>query len=298
MKWTGLNELREKFLEFFESKGCLRLPSFSLVPKDDNSLLLINSGMAPMKKYFTGEVTPPRKRVTTCQKCIRTPDIERVGITARHGTFFEMLGNFSFGDYFKHEATAWAWEFFTKVLEMPPEKLYVSIYEDDDEAFDIWTKEVGVDPSHMVRLGKEDNFWEHGSGPWGPHIYNKTICTFVAEYNIETMGIVIGIDVGGSTTKIVGINGEQIQSPMFITATDPVTSLFGAFGKYIYDNGIQLSDIEQVMLTGVGSAFVDSPLYGLPTDKVDEFIANGLGARHATDIVAIRSLITNWSISS
>ena len=168
MQWTGLNELREKFLEFFESKGCLRLPSFSLVPKDDNSLLLINSGMAPMKKYFTGEVTPPRKRVTTCQKCIRTPDIERVGITARHGTFFEMLGNFSFGDYFKREATAWAWEFFTKVLEMPEEKLYVSIYQDDDEAYDIWTKEVGVDPSHMVRLGKEDNFWEHGSGPCGP----------------------------------------------------------------------------------------------------------------------------------
>ena len=168
MQWTGLNELREKFLSFFESKDCLRLPSFSLVPKDDNSLLLINSGMAPMKKYFTGEVTPPRKRVTTCQKCIRTPDIERVGITARHGTFFEMLGNFSFGDYFKHEATAWAWEFFTKVLEMPEEKLYVSIYQDDDEAYKIWTEEVGVDPSHMVRLGKEDNFWEHGSGPCGP----------------------------------------------------------------------------------------------------------------------------------
>ena len=168
MQWTGLNELREKFLSFFESKGCLRLPSFSLIPKDDNSLLLINSGMAPMKKYFTGEVTPPRKRVTTCQKCIRTPDIERVGITARHGTFFEMLGNFSFGDYFKREATAWAWEFFTKVLELPEDKLYVSIYQDDDEAYDIWTKEVGVDPSHMVRLGKEDNFWEHGSGPCGP----------------------------------------------------------------------------------------------------------------------------------
>ncbi len=168
MQWTGLNELREKFLSFFETKGCLRLPSFSLVPKDDNSLLLINSGMAPMKKYFTGEITPPRKRVTTCQKCIRTPDIERVGITARHGTFFEMLGNFSFGDYFKHEATAWAWEFFTKVLEMPEEKLYVSIYQDDDEAYKIWTEEVGVDPSHMVRLGKEDNFWEHGSGPCGP----------------------------------------------------------------------------------------------------------------------------------
>lgn len=168
MEWTGLNELREKFLSFFESKGCLRLPSFPLVPKDDNSLLLINSGMAPMKKYFTGEITPPRKRVTTCQKCIRTPDIERVGITARHGTFFEMLGNFSFGDYFKHEATAWAWEFFTKVLEMPADKLYISIYQDDDEAFKIWTEEVGVDPSHMVRLGKEDNFWEHGTGPCGP----------------------------------------------------------------------------------------------------------------------------------
>jgi len=168
MKWTGLNELRESYLSFFESKGHLRLPSFSLVPNGDKSLLLINSGMAPMKKYFTGEVTPPRKRVTTCQKCIRTPDIERVGITARHGTFFEMLGNFSFGDYFKNEATAWAWEFFTKVLEIPEELLYVSIYEKDDEAFDIWTKKVGVDPSHIVRLGKEDNFWEHGSGPCGP----------------------------------------------------------------------------------------------------------------------------------
>ena len=168
MQYMGLNELRERFLSFMESKGHLRLPSFPLIPKDDNSLLLINSGMAPMKKYFTGEVTPPRKRVTTCQKCIRTPDIERVGITARHGTYFEMLGNFSFGDYFKREATAWAWEFFTKELEMPIDKLYVSIYQDDDEAYDIWTKEVGVDPSHMVRLGKEDNFWEHGSGPCGP----------------------------------------------------------------------------------------------------------------------------------
>ena len=168
MKWTGLNELREKYLSFFESKGHLRLPSFPLIPKNDNSLLLINSGMAPMKKYFTGEVTPPRKRVTTCQKCIRTPDIERVGITARHGTFFEMLGNFSFGDYFKHEATAWAWEFCTKELELPVDKIWVSIYENDDEAFDIWTKEVGVSPDRIVRLGKEDNFWEHGEGPCGP----------------------------------------------------------------------------------------------------------------------------------
>ena len=168
MKWTGLNELREKYLSFFESKGHLRLPSFPLIPINDNSLFLINSGMAPMKKYFLGQETPPRTRVTTCQKCIRTPDIENVGKTARHGTFFEMLGNFSFGDYFKHEATAWAWEFFTEVLEMPTDKLYVSIYEEDDEAYEIWTKEVGVDPSHMVRMGKEDNFWEHGTGPCGP----------------------------------------------------------------------------------------------------------------------------------
>ena len=146
----------------------MRLPSFSLVPQGDKSLLLINAGMAPLKKYFTGELTPPRKRVTTCQKCIRTPDIERVGITARHGTFFEMLGNFSFGDYFKHEATAWAWEFCTKVLEMPADKIYISVYQDDDEAYDIWTKELGVSPDHMVRLGKEDNFWEHGAGPCGP----------------------------------------------------------------------------------------------------------------------------------
>ncbi len=168
MEWTGLNELREKYLSFFESKGHLRLPSFSLIPQNDKSLLLINSGMAPMKKYFTGEVTPPRKRVTTCQKCIRTPDIENVGKTARHGTYFEMLGNFSFGDYFKHEATAWAWEFFTKVLELPVDRLWVTIYQDDDEAFDIWTKEVGVSPDRIVRMGKEDNFWEHGSGPCGP----------------------------------------------------------------------------------------------------------------------------------
>ncbi len=168
MKWTGLNELREKYLSFFESKGHLRLPSYSLVPHEDKSLLLINSGMAPMKKYFTGEITPPRNRVTTCQKCIRTPDIECVGITARHGTFFEMLGNFSFGDYFKHEATKWAWEFCTEVLELPIDRIWISIYQDDDEAFDIWTKEVGVAADHIVRLGKADNFWEHGAGPCGP----------------------------------------------------------------------------------------------------------------------------------
>lgn len=168
MKKYGLNELREKYLSFYESKEHLRLPSFSLVPQNDASLLLINAGMAPLKPYFTGKKKPPKTRVTTCQKCIRTPDIERVGKTARHGTFFEMLGNFSFGDYFKHEATAWAWEFVTKELELPIDRIWISIYEDDDEAFDIWTKEVGVAPDHIVRFGKEDNFWEIGTGPCGP----------------------------------------------------------------------------------------------------------------------------------
>ncbi len=168
MQWTGLNELREKYLSFFESKGHLRLGSFSLVPNNDKSLLLINSGMAPMKKFFTGEEEPPRRRVTTCQKCIRTPDLERVGHTARHGTYFEMLGNFSFGDYFKVEAIKWAWEFLTECLEIPGDRLYPSIYENDEEAFEIWTKEIGLAPEKITRLGKADNFWEHGSGPCGP----------------------------------------------------------------------------------------------------------------------------------
>jgi alanyl-tRNA synthetase len=168
MKSMGVNEIREKFLSFFESKNCLRLGSFPLIPKNDASLLLINSGMAPMKQWFQNPETAPRRRVTTCQKCIRTGDIENVGKTARHGTFFEMLGNFSFGDYFKHEATAWAWEFFTKIMEIPKDRLWISVYEDDDEAKDIWINEVGVDPTHIVKLGKEDNFWEHGTGPCGP----------------------------------------------------------------------------------------------------------------------------------
>ncbi len=170
MKWTSLNELREKYLSFFESKGHLRLPSYPLIPQGDKSLLLINSGMAPMKKFFTGEVTPPRNRVTTCQKCIRTPDLERVGHTARHGTYFEMLGNFSFGDYFKEEALQWAWEFLTSPewLDIPANLLWPSIYENDDEAFEIWTKKIGVPAEQITRLGKEDNFWEHGTGPCGP----------------------------------------------------------------------------------------------------------------------------------
>ncbi len=170
MQWTGLNELRDRYLSFFESKGHLRLDSFPLVPKNDPSLLLINSGMAPMKKWFLAQEEPPRHRVTTCQKCIRTPDIERVGITARHGTFFEMLGNFSFQDYFKDEVIPWAWEFLTSEewMAIPKDRLYISVYEKDDEAYEIWTQKVGIAPDHMVRLGKEDNFWEHGSGPCGP----------------------------------------------------------------------------------------------------------------------------------
>ena len=168
MKWTSLNDLREAFLSFFESKGHLRLGSFSLIPNNDKSLLLINSGMAPMKKFFTGEEQPPRKRVCTCQKCIRTPDLERVGHTARHGTYFEMLGNFSFGDYFKEEAITWAWEFLNGTLEIPKELLWPSVYENDEEAYAIWRDRIGVEEGHIVRLGKADNFWEHGSGPCGP----------------------------------------------------------------------------------------------------------------------------------
>ena len=168
MQNLGLNEIREKYLAFFESKDHLRLPSFPLVPQNDASLLLINAGMAPLKPYFTGKEKPPRKRVTTCQKCIRTPDIERVGKTARHGTFFEMLGNFSFGDYFKKEVTAWAWEFITEVLEIPADRLWVSVYEEDEEAVKIWTENVGVSKDRIVYLGKEDNFWEIGTGPCGP----------------------------------------------------------------------------------------------------------------------------------
>ena len=169
MKNYGLNELREMFLNYYETKnGHLRLPSFSLIPHNDKSLLLINSGMAPLKPYFTGQETPPRKRVTTCQKCIRTPDIENVGKTARHGTFFEMLGNFSFGDYFKKEAITWAWEFLTEVVGIDKSLLYASIYEDDDEAYDLWHDMIGLTPDHITRLGKDDNFWEIGLGPCGP----------------------------------------------------------------------------------------------------------------------------------
>ncbi len=168
MEWTGLNELREKYLSFFEGKGHLRMASANLIPQGDNSLLLINSGMAPLKKFFLGTETPPRNRVTTCQKCIRTPDIERVGKTSRHGTYFEMLGNFSFGDYFKTDAIHWAWEFLTETLAIPADRLWITIFESDDEAHDIWANEIGIPEDRIIRLGKADNFWEHGSGPCGP----------------------------------------------------------------------------------------------------------------------------------
>ena len=167
MESVGLNEIREKFLSFYESKGHLRLPSFSLIPKSDKSILLINAGMTPMKPYFTGQETPPRNRVATCQKCIRTIDIDNVGDSS-HCTFFEMLGNFSFGDYFKREAINWAWEFMTKVIKLSKDRLYITVYKEDDEAYNIWTNEIGIDVSHIYRMGKEDNFWEIGSGPCGP----------------------------------------------------------------------------------------------------------------------------------
>lgn len=170
MEWTGLNELRESYLKFFESKGCLRHKSYPLVPQNDNSLLLIVAGMAPLKPYFTGQETPPRTRMTTCQKCIRTGDIENVGKTARHGTYFEMLGNFSFGDYFKKEAIAWAWEYVTQVLKLPKDRLYISVYEDDDEAEKIWHEDAGVPMDHIVRMGKEDNFWEAGTDGLAVHV--------------------------------------------------------------------------------------------------------------------------------
>ncbi len=271
MKWTGLNELREKYLSFFESKGHLRLKSFSLIPNNDKSLLLINSGMAPMKKYFTGEITPPRKRVTTCQKCIRTPDIERVGITARHGTYFEMLGNFSFGDYFKHEATAWAWEFFTKVLEMPEDRLYCSIYENDDEAFEIWTKEVGVDSSHIVRLGKEDNFWEHGSGPCGP-------CSEIYFDRGEDKGC-------GSPNCGVGCDCDR-----FVEVWNLVFTQFENDGKGNYtklehpniDTGMGLERLACVM-QGVDNLFLVDTVQNI-MKKVSELSGVNYGENHKNDI--------------
>ena len=260
MEWTGLNELREKYLSFFESKGHLRLDSFPLVPNNDNSLLLINSGMAPMKKWFLGQEEPPRHRVTTCQKCIRTPDIERVGITARHGTFFEMLGNFSFQDYFKREATAWAWEFLTKVLDIPAELLYVSVYEDDDEAYDIWTKEVGIDPSHMVRFGKEDNFWEHGSGPCGP-------CSEIYFDRGPEHGC-------GKPDCKVGCDCDR-----YMEVWNLVFSQFDSDGKGTYTRLERLACVMQ----GVGNLFEVDTVHNI-LNHVERITGKTYGRDHATDV--------------
>ena len=271
MKWTGLNELREKYLSFFESKGHLRLDSFPLVPKNDPSLLLINSGMAPMKKWFLAQEEPPRHRVTTCQKCIRTPDIERVGITARHGTFFEMLGNFSFQDYFKPEAIAWAWEFLTKVVEIPPEKLYISVYTDDDEAYDIWTKEVGIPEDHMVRFGKEDNFWEHGSGPCGP-------CSEIYFDRGPEFGC-------GKPDCKVGCDCDR-----YMEVWNLVFSQYDSDGKGHYerlarpniDTGMGLERLACVM-QGVGNLFEVDTVQAI-LHHVEKITGKTYGADHKTDV--------------
>ena len=276
MQWTGLNELREKYLSFFESKGHLRLDSFPLVPKNDPSLLLINSGMAPMKKWFLAQEEPPRHRVTTCQKCIRTPDIERVGITARHGTFFEMLGNFSFQDYFKEEVIPWAWEFLTsdEWMAIPKDKLHISVYEEDDEAYDIWTKKVGIAPDHMVRLGKEDNFWEHGSGPCGP-------CSEIYFDRGPEYGC-------GKPTCGVGCDCDR-----YMEIWNLVFSQFDADGKGHYerlarpniDTGMGLERLACVM-QGVGNLFevdtVQSVLHHV------EHIANKTYGENDKDDISIR----------
>ena len=276
MQWTGLNELREKYLSFFESKGHLRLDSFPLVPKNDPSLLLINSGMAPMKKWFLAQEEPPRHRVTTCQKCIRTPDIERVGIPARHGTFFEMLGNFSFQDYFKEEVIPWAWEFLTsdEWMAIPKDKLHISVYEEDDEAYDIWTKKVGIAPDHMVRLGKEDNFWEHGSGPCGP-------CSEIYFDRGPEYGC-------GKPTCGVGCDCDR-----YMEIWNLVFSQFDADGKGHYerlarpniDTGMGLERLACVM-QGVGNLFevdtVQSVLHHV------EHIAGKTYGENAKDDISIR----------
>ena len=271
MKWTSLNDLREKYLAFFESKGHIRLPSFSLVPNNDKSLLLINSGMAPMKKFFTGEEQPPRNRVCTCQKCIRTPDLERVGHTARHGTYFEMLGNFSFGDYFKEEAIPWAWEFLTETLEIPTDLLWPSVYEQDDEAYAIWRDKIGVPEEHIVKLGKADNFWEHGSGPCGP-------CSEI----YFDRGLKFGC---GSPDCKPGCDCDR-----FMEIWNNVFSQFNNDGKGNYtelaqkniDTGMGLERLACVM-QGVGNLFEVDTVRAL-LDRVCEISGKTYGAEWANDV--------------
>ena len=276
MKWTSLNDLRESYLSFFESKGHLRLGSFSLVPNNDKSLLLINSGMAPMKKYFTGEVIPPRNRVTTCQKCIRTPDLERVGITARHGTFFEMLGNFSFGDYFKNEAIPWAWEYLTKTLEIPEELLWPSVYEEDDEAYALWRDVIGVPEERIVRMGKADNFWEHGTGPCGP-------CSEIYFDRGEKYGC-------GSPDCKPGCDCDR-----YMEIWNNVFSQFNNMGDGTYtelehkniDTGMGLERLACVM-QGVDNMFEVDTIRNI-LDKVCAISGKEYGKDHSTD-VSIRAI--------
>ena len=273
MKAFGLNELREMFLSFFESKGHLRLPSFSLVPQNDPSLLLINSGMAPMKPYFTGEQTPPRKRVCTCQKCVRTGDIENIGKTARHGTFFEMLGNFSFGDYFKHEAIAWCWEFLTSPewVGMDPDRLYPSVYEHDDEAFNIWRDEIGIAPERIFRFGREDNFWEHGTGACGP-------CSEVYYDRGEKYGC-------GKSTCTVGCDCDR-----YIEVWNNVFSQFNSDGEGHYtelaqkniDTGMGLERLACVC-QDVPSLFDVDTVMNI-THRVSELTGAHYGESHKADV--------------
>ncbi len=271
MKNYGLNELRGMFLSFFESKGHLRLPSFSLIPQNDASLLLINSGMAPMKPWFTGEQEPPRRRVCSCQKCIRTGDIENIGKTARHGTYFEMLGNFSFGDYFKHEAIAWSWEFLTKTVGIDPSLLYPSIYEKDEEAFEIWNKEIGIPAERIFRFGKKDNFWEHGAGPCGP----------CSEIYFDR-----GAEKGcGSPDCTVGCDCDR-----YIEIWNNVFTQFSSDGNGNYtelqqkniDTGMGLERLA-VVCQGVDSIFDVDTLMRI-TNKVSEITGATYGQSHMTDV--------------
>ena len=273
MQYRGLNELREMYLKFFETKGHLRLPSFSLIPQNDPSLLLINSGMAPMKPYFTGEQEPPRHRVTTCQKCIRTGDIENVGKTARHGTFFEMLGNFSFGDYFKKEAIAWSWEFLTSPdwVGIDPDRLYPSIYVDDDEAFEIWNKDIGIPAERIFRFGKEDNFWEHGSGPCGPcsEIYYDR----GPEYGCGKPGCTVGCDCD---------RYMEVWNNVFSQFDNDGHGNYTELKQKNIDTGMGLERLACVV-QGVGSLFDVDTVRNI-TNKVSEIAGKHYGDSEKTDI--------------
>ena len=270
MKWTGLNELRESYLKFFESKDHLRMASAPLVPQGDNSVLLINAGMTPLKKFFQGVETPPRKRVTTCQKCIRTPDIENVGKTARHGTYFEMLGNFSFGDYFKHEATAWAWEYLTKVLEIEPEKLWVTIYEEDDEAGDIWAEEIGVPRDRIVKLGKKDNFWEHGSGPCGP-------CSEIHFDRGEQYGPFESFEQAGDCDRII-----EIWNLVFTQFDNDGNGNYSQLKNKNIDTGMGLERLACVM-QGVDNMFEVDTIQNI-IKRICSVTGKTYGANHSDDV--------------